>query len=181
VKDTLDPRQRLPLWFAAVVAWIGVGLSVTLQVLGALGMDVVNGLLVLWPLGFVLFAASAALDLWPKRRVYISPYFPWNYLRGEIGVRLTWISLAALVYGIVAFLTLIVLEEHFIGEVHGSHFFHNGISTIATAAEIQAEHARVAWGFSAAIMSNFLVIALIAMSRLRRVRSAGVRVQGPTA
>jgi hypothetical protein len=173
--NTLNPLQRVPLWFAAAVAWIGVGLSVSLQVLGALGMDVIYGLPVLCLLGVVLLAASAALDLWPKREIYFSCLFPWKYLRAAIGVRLTWISLGALVYGIVAIIILMALQEHFIGEVQGNHFFHDGILTIATPGEIRAEHARVEWGFAAFTMTMFLATALIAMSRLRRLAEAAGR------
>jgi hypothetical protein len=170
----MNGPRNLQLWVVVVLAWIGLGLSVTLQVLSALGLNVIYGLLVLWPLAFLSFGVSSGLDLFPKRRIYVRPYFPWNYLRDEIGVRLTWISLIVYVYGLAAFLALVFVEKPLMGEVRGNRFFHNGISTIATAGEIQAEYARATWGFSAFVMGSFLLLALVATGRLRRAR-----VQGP--
>lgn len=163
--------RKILLWTTAVLAWSGVAISLLLQVAGALGIDAVGVLLVLFPLLLGTVATSAGVDILPRSAVHLSPNFPWRHLRNELGERLTWLCLASLIYAILALVTLTILEEDVVGQVHGNQFFHNGNVTIATPGEIRAEHARVEWGFAAFAMSNFLVAALIATKRIRNPRN----------
>jgi hypothetical protein len=164
----LEDTARIRLKMVAASASVGAALSLCVQIVSVLKIDIINVLVALFYLLAATLLLAIRLDLvsWhpPNARS------PWDYLRGKVGMVSSRLMFALLCYSICT-VGIFVYLEGFVSQTRGGYTIYRsgdraGVVSFAEPA-VRAGHARQTWAFSAVFLSYFVPVAMVAIVRLR--------------